>query len=202
MRLGVISIGLNMLYIESYNFLKTQHTNCVVINTTSRSDNWSVGLSPFYCGPCKLYGDYISTNVENGWQASKLYKEFADENGNPTQQYFDWAKKIWEDPYAHRYPMGKGAIPLCSYWDGEKLDYIAARQKIYIPLYAEAVKKTDAYKKLEEMYQLSSLDIYLVDFDGYNHKSEGITYQEVILNPNRKMGHAFVLGMLLEGVIK
>jgi len=39
-----------------------------VINTTSRSDNWTRSLSPFLCGPCKLYGEYTSINVENGWQ--------------------------------------------------------------------------------------------------------------------------------------
>ena len=44
-------------------------------------------------------------------------------------------------------------------------------------------------------------DLYLWDFDGYNHKELGLTYDEVINNPDRKMGHAFVLGMLLEGFI-
>lgn len=39
-----------------------------VINTTSRSDNWSRSLSPFFCGLCELYGGYKSHNVENAWQ--------------------------------------------------------------------------------------------------------------------------------------
>lgn len=39
--------------------------DAVVINTTSRSANWSKGLSPFFLGPVKLYGDYVSQNVEN-----------------------------------------------------------------------------------------------------------------------------------------
>ena len=36
-----------------------------IINTTSRSTNWSKGLSPFFLGPCEL-GEIKSKNVENG----------------------------------------------------------------------------------------------------------------------------------------
>ena len=44
-------------------------------------------------------------------------------------------------------------------------------------------------------------ELYLWDFDGYNHKALGLTYDQVIDDPNRKMGHAFVIGMLLEGYL-
>ena len=98
--------------------------NEIVINTTSRSANWSRGLSPFILGPCKLYGDYESKNVENGWQNSKVYLEHVDENGNPSPEYFKWAVEGWNNSRAVRYPMGKGAKPLYSYWNGEKMNYI------------------------------------------------------------------------------
>jgi hypothetical protein len=35
--------------------------------------------------------------------------------------------------------MGRGAKPEYSLWDGERLDYIEARKRIYAPLYARAV---------------------------------------------------------------
>lgn len=41
--------------------------------------------------------------------------------------------------------------------------------------------------------------LVLWDFDGYDHQALGISLAEVIEDPRRKMGHAFVLAMLLEG---
>lgn len=97
--------------------------------------------------------------------------------------------------------MGKEAKPLYSYWDGQTYTYTEARSKIYIPLYAEAVKKTSAFAQLKKLYETGE-DLYLWDFDGYNHKALGLSFDEVINDPNRKMGHAFVLAMLLEAYIQ
>lgn len=169
------------------------------INTTSQSKNWSKGLSPFYLKEIDLYGDYKAKNMENAWQFSKVYQEHADHNGNPTDAYFAWAKNGWSSDWAFRYPMGKGAIPLYSYWNGEKLDYIQARKGIYLPLYAKAVVKTEAFKILQATYQKQE-QVILWDFDGYDHLALGMSLQEVLNNPKRRMGHAFVLAMLLEGI--
>ncbi len=169
-----------------------------VINTTSRSDNWSRALSPFFCGPVNLYGDYKSVNVENAWQFCKVYEYYLEEDNAVGERYFKWANDGWCDTKAHRYPMGREAKPLYSYWDGEKLTYVEARKKIYIPLYAEAVQKTYAFDKLKKMHE-EGQDLYLWDFDGYDHKAAEMTYDQVINDPDKKMGHAFVIGMLLEG---
>lgn len=170
------------------------------INTTSRSTNWSRGLSPFFSGRVKLYGDYVAENVENGWQYSKVYEEFADQEGNPTKEYYDWAEKGFKSTYANRYPMGRGRKPLYSIWDGEKYSYVEARKKIYIPIYAKSVVKTKAYKQLKEMYDRGE-DLVLWDFDGYDYEKLGMTLDEVINCPTKKMGHAFVLVMLLTGKV-
>lgn len=172
-----------------------------MVNTTSRSTTWSKSLSPFFLGPVDLYDGKVSQNVENAWQFSKVYYNHVNSNEDPTEDYFKWAKRGWDDTYAHRYPMGKGSIPLYSYWDGKKLDYIQARKEIYIPVYAEAVKKSHAFSILQKM-TFEPVDLYLWDFDGYNHKALNLTYDEVINDPKRKMGHGFVLAMLLDGFIK
>lgn len=169
------------------------------INTTSKSTNWSRGLSPFFLKDIELYNGYKAKNMENAWQFSKVYKDQADSDGNPTQAYFDWAINGWNSDWAFRYPMGKGAIPLYSFWDGQKLDYIQARKAIYLPLYAKSVVKTEAFKILKGIYEKEG-NITLWDFDGYDYMTLGMTLQEVLLEPKRKMGHAFVLAMLLEGV--
>ena len=44
-------------------------------------------------------------------------------------------------------------------------------------------------------------DIYLWDFDGYNHRELNMTFDDVLNCPHRKMGHAFVLCGMLEGEI-
>jgi hypothetical protein len=92
--------------------------------------------------------------------------------------------------------MGKGAVPEYSYWDGKKLSYIDARRAIYAPLYANAVEKTIAYKRLQELYKESG-ELWLWDFDAYDHRAENLSYKEVLMNEKKKMGHAFVLAMML-----
>jgi hypothetical protein len=176
-------------------------SNAITVNTTSRSDNWSRELSPFLLGPVQLYAGLEAKCHENAWQFSKVYDCHVDCNGDPSQDYWFWATKGWQDTYAHRYPMGKGKKPLYSYWNKEKLSYIEARKKIYIPLYSSAVVKTNAFSKLEELF-LQDKDLYLQDFDGYNHKKLEMSYHDVLHCESRKMGHAFVLAMILDQYLK
>lgn len=167
------------------------------IDTTSKSRTWSRGLSPFIIGPVDLYGGHRAHNVENGWQYSKLYQQHADQDGNPTPEYFEWAAAGWANPRAVRYPMGKGVKPLCSLWDGRRLTYVEARRAVYCPLYAAAVVGTAAFGRLTEEYSAKG-EVWLWDFDGYDHVGEGMSFADVLGCENRKMGHSFVLAMLLE----
>lgn len=187
-----------MLYVVGFNDeIPEGH---VVINTTSRSKNWSKGLSPFFLNPGKLYGNYKAQNVENAWQYSKVYDEHLDSSGNIKEDYFHWAENGFNSKSADRYPKGKNRKPVFSYWDGNKYDYITARKKIYAPIYTRAVLASRAYKQLKKIYYESMEEgkhVYLQDFDGYNHIQEGLTFNEVINNPNRKMGHAFIIWYLI-----
>lgn len=171
-----------------------------VINTTSRDNSM---LSPFNLGPIELY-DGTARNLENAWQFSKVYKEF-DSEGSPTPEYFKWAQKGWADTYAHRYPYGKGAVPLYSYWrdsnGAHKWGYIEARKNIYFPLYAKAIVKTDVFKELQKRVE-SGEHIALWDFDGYDHVGRGMTYKDVVHSEKYKCGHAFVVYGLLTGELK
>lgn len=168
-----------------------------VISTVSKSKSslWRQ-LSPFLLGPCKLWGEYISQNMENGWQYSKVYRIF-DEDDEPNVRWYKWAREGWANPKAVRYPMGRGAKPEYSFWQGQRLGYVQARAKIYIPLYARAVSKTEAFEKLQKMYK-SQKEIWLWDFDGYDRRKFGMTLLDVLTNPSKKMGHAFVLAMMLK----
>lgn len=168
----------------------------VGVNTTSKGSSWETDLSPFSLGPCDLYEGRKALVMENAWQYSKLYAVHAAADGVPLQAHYDWAEAGFANPVPKRYPMGRGAKPLCSLWEGKRYGYIEARKRIYAPLYAEAVQKTAGWKKLRELYETSSL-LVLRDYDGYDHDKLGMSLTEVLNNPRKKMGHAFVLKMLL-----
>ncbi len=173
------------------------------------------GLSPFYLGPVECYDGLVSQTFERAWQCAKVYPWMADADENPGEGYFAWrdmmwAKKGFERKIDIRFPAGKGNARKCLYawWKVDdtfrKLGYIDGRKHIYLPLYAKAVVKTEAYRRLVELRD-SGKNLMLIDFDGYNpwHPHYGFTsYNDVIHCPLLKMGHGFVLAMLLDGVIR
>ncbi len=172
-----------------------QKTNFgTAIDTTSRGGKWS-GLSPFNLGPVEMYGNKTAENFENCWQFAKVYDIHADADGNPTEAYWKWAEAGWKDPKPHRYPMGRGAKPLYSLWNGKHLGYIEARKTIYGPLYAKLVVQTASFELLKEL--ANKQNITLRDYDGYDHDALGMSLTDVLENPRRKMGHAFVLKAIL-----
>lgn len=167
------------------------------INTTSRAGaGWTSGLSPFNLGPVHLYGEHSAQIFENAWQYAKLYQEHADLDGNPTEAYWPWAKAGWKSTIPHRYPLGKGRRPLSSLWNGERLGYIEARKRIYLPLYRDLVKQTEAFRRLQQIYQ-EQRTVTLFDFDGYDHHQSSMTLSDVLNCPTKICGHAFVLAMML-----
>lgn len=173
--------------------------NCPSVSTVMHSGMY-MDLSPFVLGPIDVPGARAE-NFENLWQFSKVYKPHIDLNGEPTPEWFDWRAKGFADKHAHRYPMGKGSIPMYSWWKGEHLGYIEARKKIYASIYAERVIMTVSYADLAGLYEECG-ELTLRDYDAYDHIEMGMSLINVINNPDRKMGHAFVLAMMLEGKLE
>ena len=182
--------------------------------TSGNKDEVMRGLSPFYLGPVECYDGLKSETFERAWQCAKVYPWMENADGYPSEGYFAWrdmmwAKKGFERKIDIRFPVGKGNARKCEYawWkvNGtfERLKYIPARKTIYIPLYAKAVVKTEAYRRLVELRD-SGKNLMLIDFDGYNihHPKYNFTYNDAIHCPLLKMGHCFVLAMLLEGLIR
>jgi len=176
----------------------------VEIDTTANSGRWR-GLSPFVLGPVKAFAGAEAQNFENFWQFHKVYRCHVDKDGEPTLEWYDWHNKGFMDRRAHRYPMGKGAIPEYSFWSGQRLGYIDARKKIYVPVYAKYVAKTLAYESLCSLYESVCSDkthLVLRDYDAYDHVKLGMSLKDVINNPDRKMGHSFVLIMMLTNCLE
>lgn len=168
-----------------------------VVSTVCNSVGMWQQLSPFILGPCEMYQGIISRNMENAWQFSKVYKEHLIKGSKISLRYWKWAQQGWNDEKGHRYPMGKGAVPEFSLWGDRRLGYIEARKVIYGPLYYRAVKKTEAWKRLKKLYKESE-QIVLLDYDAYHHHELGMSLTDVLNNPKKKMGHAFVLAMMLQ----
>ena len=170
----------------------------VVWTVSKAEEDWQRDLSPFHLGPVPVYGGRQSRSMENAWQYAKVYATHAQADGTPTAEYWDWAEAGWKRP-AVRYPMGKGAKPLYCLWDGERLDYLTARRKVYFPVYRDAVKLTEGFRRLQELHVKGPVTLF--DFDGYCHQTRNMTLAQVAAFTSRPMGHAFVLkAMLLHGV--
>ena len=173
--------------------------DCPNFSTVSGSGLYK-DLSPFVLGPIDTPGARAE-NFENLWQYSKVYNPFLGNDGEPTAGWFSWRARGFADKHAHRYPMGKGSIPVYSWWKGEHLGYIEARKRIYATIYAKLVVATSSYEHLAKVYKVVG-EITLRDYDAYDHIKMGLSLINVINNPGRKMGHAFVLAMLLEGCLE
>ncbi len=182
----------------------------ITYNVTTKSKDDGKALSPFLLGPVPLYWGLTAKKVENAWQFSKVYREqilskmeydLRGENGRriatPNASWWEWALKGFDDNWAHRYPMGKGAKPVFSFWRGEHLDYIEARKRIYLPLYARCAQNTLIFNHIYKEYEAGK-EIILWDFDGYNYESLEMTLEEVLNEPKKIMGHAHVLAMMIE----
>ena len=176
----------------------------VEIDVTSRSETWSRGLSPFILPGGKTWTGDWAENVENLWQYSKVYQCHVDKDKNPNEEWFQWSKEGWANTRAMRYPMGKGAIPLYSYWDGKKYGYLEAKEKLYTKMYFRSVKNTLEFEKLKTLYKDckdNNVDLVLRDFDAYNHVNSHFTFQQVMKHTKRKFGHGFVLAFMLAGIL-
>jgi hypothetical protein len=187
--------------IYAVSFKHTIPDDVISMDVTSRSATWSRSFSPFNLGPVDLYDGHWARNIENAFQFSRVYAEYSTVDELPAAHYWEWAKSGWENPKPIKYPLGAWNKHLYHWWDGKKLTNLEAQNQIFLPLYKSAVTKTSAYQRLKEMYETSKQDIFLIDFEGYDHRYLERSWDQVINNPDRPVGQAFALCMLLEGYL-
>ena len=115
-----------------------------------------------------------------------------DNNGNLTKEYFVWRKKGMENKYAVRYPVGFNNMSKCLYAlaedkngniINEKLDYIQARKKIYVPLYKEMVIKRPLFWKLIERLKKGE-NLLIIEVDGPHQEALDYYKQTYGVNDN------------------
>ncbi len=168
--------------------------DAIVVDVTSRSkEPWSRKFSPFYLGPVDVQPydqTYKSETMENAWQFTKVFPGYEDKD-----KHIEWAKKGFSSHKAIRYPMGRGKAPLHAVWKNNTLGYLEARRQIYCPIYAQCVEKyaSDSLENLRKLYSEGKF-IALIDFDGY---AKYDNLKDVLNDPKKRMGHAFVLAMMV-----
>lgn len=174
--------------------------NVLDIDVTSHSKNYGRELSPFLLGKgLRVPDGRKAVNMENAWQYLKVYDEHLTSKSNIKKSWWTWSSEGFKLSQAVRYPMGKGAVPQFSYCDGERLPYIDARKRLYAPMYAQLAVKTKAYRVLDSFLNEDDNNILIIrDFDAYNHVQHNMNWDQVVNNPARKMGHGFVLAMMLD----
>lgn len=140
----------------------------------------------------------LAENLENAWQYSKLWPGEESAEGTPTRKWYVRRREGFLQKRGQRHvKKGKGVnrnVPLYSVWGAHRFRYVKARARIYCPIYAELVKKTNAYKELEQRLE-NGERLLLLDYDGYDRGDK--TLYECFDDETKPFGHGFVLASLL-----
>lgn len=186
-RVGTLKIEGQKRIIPSY----PNHTPIVV--HTEKSGKYS-SLSPYVLKndkgeimeniwhSRKVWAKVPKTNIpKSRWDKTVIWEhpaeDFLDEKGEPNKKYWQWRKKLLASPYAVRYPAGfanrKNTLYSLEKEGGEKLSYIQARKKIYLPVYTELAKKQKEFTELKERLDAGE-NLMIIEVDG--PKQESLQY--------------------------
>jgi len=212
------------------NPVPTEEDKFEVYDVTS--GGFHADLSPMILGPVLVDGLGFAANIEDGWQGCKVWSFhmrgcFAVDaktlwQDDPTQPAHDpqgnawipewrkWSEHIRFSGEAkrHRAKADPNAVnpnvPLFCYWQGERLDYVTARCRMYVPWYAELVQQTESYKYLKARFDAGT-SLILLDPDGQGREQpwqalSRATLTARIRDPELIFGHGFVLASVLLGV--
>lgn len=196
------------------------------VTSCNKNPKFVSEMSPLFIGPCVSSDGLVAQTFEDLWQYGKVYPKIydenkkivagIDENGNPTPEFYEWRKRFYalKKDKGDRHPAFPSSIrhrdcKYMVYFDEngnlEKLDYVTSRKKVYIPEYAKLVVNTDSFKELKKQYE-SGAKIALCDFDAWNYYGpnldQDVTIIDVVNNPQFKVGHGYVIKMLLQGDIE
>ena len=143
-------------------------------------------LSPMLLGPVKdENGERYALNIEDGWQGSKVYPLHVKgydggRKGGWQKNWTEYSKRARFSGEArrHRRPSrDKGKVidsrnpnaPLFSYYMGDRLLYMDARERMYMPWYAELAKETKAFLDLKNRL-LAGKNLLLLEYDGLDRR--------------------------------
>lgn len=179
-------------------------------------DNFTTVIIPDDLKPYYLK-DNDGVIFENRWEFSKVYEKVYDitqkvngkviwshpkethiTNGEINDKYIKWREKGFKCEYAIKHPNGREHDNECLYTinslcNREKLNYIDARKKFYLPEYCKLIKKQKSFKELkrrinrgENLLLLSDKGICPIDLGyyigKYNVKKDLFYKNTIIVN--------------------
>jgi hypothetical protein len=150
-----------------------------VVNGFENIPAWSRGkgrwkeLSPFHI----KFAD--GTIFENFFQSHKTWRKVdkqnkkdwawpaqihVDDNENPNTDWYEWHNALLAHDMPVRRPNGK-AIPLYSFWNGERLGVVESRKQIYIHYLQQLYRAHPVYMELLEKVK-NGENIMIIEPDG------------------------------------
>ncbi len=135
-------------------------------------------------------------NFESYWQSGKVFENITEEK----------VKKFWINckEAKRRYPNSKGKKVLyAKFYDdleGQKLDYIESRKKVYVPEYYKLIQNKDQLQYWKNLYKKGE-NIIIYDFDGprkENGEVECLEFNEELFKEkleytNHPFGHGYIV---------
>lgn len=191
------------VYIASMNMRGTWATpiddKSIKVNVCSSQSKTSKNRRDF-SPMTEINGRYKGFHCfENYWQSGKVYEDV------PIETTKSWWSNLNEPK--RRYPNSKGKKVLYALFDGEKMDYVTSRKKVYVSEYYELVKNREMVAYWKDMLKKgNSLTIY--DFDGPRNEDGTPTCLELteelliqkINNTTYPFGHGYVVSGTIAGI--
>ena len=217
----------------------------IIIDLTSRNPDKTFArqVSPFYVGPVTGPDGAGTSSLEVFWQVGKVFPHH-DNGGKPSDDYFSYREKMYSavpgsipkpvmrHPY-REFGYEPDDMLYWAWWNRDKgeyerLSYLQARKKVYVPEYAKLVADSPALSYIKHLLD-EGKKVALLDFDGFNYYHDEammVRYrayvmkckkekQPIILTekdftgikdmksaidfPHIPVGHAFVVKALLQG---
>lgn len=133
--------------------------------------------------------------MENAWQFRKLYpwvpeskqyysrfdktiiwshpQETHVSDGEPNEKYWAWREKGFKCQYPVRYPVGNGIHKsrcICVLSNGERLGIKDSREKVYLKIYSDLVKKHLKFDNLRQRVKRGE-NLLIIEVDGPHQES-------------------------------
>lgn len=169
----------------------------------------------------EYYSRYDKTVIWEWEEERHCSRKNNDEEWEILPDYFNWRKEGFHNKYPVRYPVGfhhKSKVLFSLSDEGERLNYVEARKKIYLENYSRIVKKEKRYQELRKrISEGESISIYEVDGphqesleyykNKYNVKDDFIVEHSILVthknieimmeDTKHSFGHGYCLGLTL-----
>jgi hypothetical protein len=193
------------VYVASMNLRGTwaeKPIGATVVNVTSAQATANKNRRDF--SPMTfLEGGYRGyANFEAFYQSLKRF-----EGIDPKKVEAFWKKVSPETGSKRRYPGSKGKVVTHCELEGEHMDYVTTRKKVYVPFYFDMMKDREMMlhwkKQVEE-----GKDVVVFDFDGPRNEDHSVSCLEVtcdmlinkIHDTRHPFGHGYVVAAWLKGI--